>query len=244
MSAMAIFLLSSLGLVNVAFPQEGGVLGLGVSKLFLSAVDTTATVFFLLSIIIAALIIAFDVHVGAMVRNFRSWLTNPEFDDAFGASEVSVTGLPLEEDMEEEPEEEVVEAPEPAPAPREMPKPTPQEEGFPILASLDTSYTPPPLSLLGKKKGKPEVGDVKANMNIIKRTLQNFGIQVEMDEASIGPTVTRYSVKPAEGVRLSKIVALQSNLELALAAAPLRIEAPIPGKSLVGIEVPNLARTT
>jgi DNA segregation ATPase FtsK/SpoIIIE, S-DNA-T family len=127
---------------------------------------------------------------------------------------------------------------------REMPKHTPQEEGFPILASLNSEYTPPPLGLLGKNKGKPEVGDVKANMNIIKRTLQNFGITVEMDEASIGPTVTRYSMKPAEGVRLSKIIALQSNLELALAAAPLRIEAPIPGKSLVGIEVPNLARTT
>jgi S-DNA-T family DNA segregation ATPase FtsK/SpoIIIE len=65
-----------------------------------------------------------------------------------------------------------------------------------------------------------------------------------MDEASIGPTVTRYAIKPAEGVRLQKIVALQSNLELALAASPVRIEAPIPGKSLVGIEVPNIARTT
>src|SRR6185503_14503367 len=106
------------------------------------------------------------------------------------------------------------------------------------------AYIAPPASLLAKNKGKPEVGDVKANMNIIKRTLQNFGIQVEMDEASIGPTVTRYSMKPAEGVRLSKIVALLSNLELALSASPVRIEAPIPGKSLVGIEVPNVARTT
>jgi S-DNA-T family DNA segregation ATPase FtsK/SpoIIIE len=88
------------------------------------------------------------------------------------------------------------------------------------------------------------VGDVKANANIIKRTLQNFGIEVEMDEVSIGPTVTRYAMKPAEGVRLAKIVALQSNLELALAASPVRIEAPIPGKSLVGIEVPNVSRTT
>jgi S-DNA-T family DNA segregation ATPase FtsK/SpoIIIE len=109
---------------------------------------------------------------------------------------------------------------------------------------VSSTYTPPPASLLAKNKGKPEVGDVKANMNIIKRTLQNFGISVEMDEVSIGPTVTRYAMKPAEGVRLSKIVALQSNLELALAASPVRIEAPIPGKSLVGIEVPNISRTT
>src|SRR4029077_2425056 len=117
-------------------------------------------------------------------------------------------------------------------------------DGFPIIAATGSAYIPPPVSILAKNRGKPEVGDIKANMNLIKRTLQNFGIQVEMDEASIGPSVTRYSMKPAEGVRLSKILALQSNLELALAASPLRIEAPIPGKSLVGIEVPNISRTT
>src|SRR3989344_1858698 len=100
-------------------------------------------------------------------------------------------------------------------------------------------YTPPPLSLLERDKGKPEVGDIKANSNIIKRTLQNFGIIVEMDEISIGPSVTRYALKPAEGVKLSKILGLQNNLELALAAHPVRIEAPIPGKSLVGIEIHN-----
>ena len=88
----------------------------------------------------------------------------------------------------------------------------------------------------------PGVGDIKANANIIKRTFQNFGIHLEMDEVSVGPTVTRYAVKPAEGVRLSKIVSLANNLELALAAHPVRIEAPIPGKSLVGIEVPNTVK--
>jgi S-DNA-T family DNA segregation ATPase FtsK/SpoIIIE len=78
---------------------------------------------------------------------------------------------------------------------------------------------------------------------LIKRTLQNFGIPVEMDEITIGPTVTRYALKPAEGVKLSRISALQDNLALALAAQTLRIEAPIPGKSLVGIEVPNTTKT-
>lgn len=107
------------------------------------------------------------------------------------------------------------------------------------IANFDAEYEAPPLSILGADKGKPGVGDIKANANIIKRTFQNFGINLEMDEVSVGPTVTRYAVKPAEGVRLSKIVSLASNLELALAAHPVRIEAPIPGKSLVGIEVPN-----
>lgn len=107
------------------------------------------------------------------------------------------------------------------------------------IRNFDAEYSPPPLSLLSEDRGKPGVGDIKANANIIKRTFQNFGINVEMDEVSVGPTVTRYAIKPAEGVRLSKIVSLQNNLELALAAHPVRIEAPIPGKSLVGIEVPN-----
>ncbi len=107
------------------------------------------------------------------------------------------------------------------------------------IANFDAEYEAPPLAILGADKGKPGVGDIKANANIIKRTFQNFGINLEMDEVSVGPTVTRYAVKPAEGVRLSKIVSLANNLELALAAHPVRIEAPIPGKSLVGIEVPN-----
>jgi len=117
---------------------------------------------------------------------------------------------------------------------------------FAFLASSRSTkpYTPPPISLLEKDKGKPETGDIKANANIIKRTLQNFGINVEMDEISIGPSVTRYALKPAEGVKLSKIVALNNDLALALAAHPIRIEAPIPGKSLVGVEIPNTIKTT
>lgn len=107
-----------------------------------------------------------------------------------------------------------------------------------------TEFVPPPLSLLEHDSGKPGAGDIKANANIIKRTLQNFGIIVEMDEVSIGPSITRYAFKPAEGVKLSRIVALQNDLSLALAAHPIRIEAPIPGKSLVGIEIPNRTKST
>ena len=102
----------------------------------------------------------------------------------------------------------------------------------------------PPLDLLESDSGRPTSGDIKANVNIIKRTLANFGIDVEMDEVSVGPTVTRYTLKPAEGMKLSKIVNLQNDLSLALAAHPIRIEAPIPGKALVGIEVPNKTKTS
>lgn len=105
-------------------------------------------------------------------------------------------------------------------------------------------YIPPSLSLLNKDKGKPVAGDVKANSVIIKRTLREFGINVEMDAVESGPAITRYSLKPAQGVRISRIVALQQELQLALKASTIRIEAPIPGKSLVGIEVPNAVRST
>jgi S-DNA-T family DNA segregation ATPase FtsK/SpoIIIE len=119
-----------------------------------------------------------------------------------------------------------------------------EEETFPAKKKFHTAYIPPPLSLLEKDKGKPNVGDLKGNMNIIQRTLLNFGISVEMDEVTIGPTVTRYALKPAQGVKLSRIVGLQNDLALALAAHPIRIEAPIPGKSLVGIEIPNKVKST
>ncbi len=99
-------------------------------------------------------------------------------------------------------------------------------EQFPLFQTLMLNTLPRPFHL-SEDKGKPGVGDIKANANIIRRTFQNFGISVEMDEVSVGPTVTRYAIKPAEGVRLSKIISLQNNLELALAAHPVRIEAPI-----------------
>jgi len=101
------------------------------------------------------------------------------------------------------------------------------------------NYIPPPLNLLNATIEKPTVGDLRANANIIKRTLDSFGIPVEMGEITIGPKVTRYTLKPAEGIKLSRISALSQDLSLALAAHPLRLEVPIPGKSLIGIEVPN-----
>ena len=110
-----------------------------------------------------------------------------------------------------------------------------------LLAQKDYHF--PSVDLLEADKGMPSAGDVRINSAIIKRTLQNFDIQVEMSEVNIGPTVTQYTLKPAEGVKLAKITALSNDLSLALAAHPIRIEAPIPGRPLVGIEIPNKTRT-
>lgn len=101
-----------------------------------------------------------------------------------------------------------------------------------------------PLTLLSSVTTKPSGGDIRANTEKIKKTLENFGIIVEMGPVSVGPTVAQYTLKPAEGINLSRITALSNNLAMALAAHPIRIEAPIPGKSLVGVEVPNRAIST
>lgn len=103
-------------------------------------------------------------------------------------------------------------------------------------------FTIPPVDLLEQEKGSPNAGDVKAYSAIIKKTFQNFDIPVEVSEVNIGPAVTQYAFKPAEGIKLAKITSLQNDLSLALAAHPLRIEAPIPGRALVGIEIPNKSR--
>lgn len=96
-----------------------------------------------------------------------------------------------------------------------------------------------PLDLLDTNNSRATAGDIKGNALIIQRTLENFGIPVTMAETAVGPTVTQFAFRPAEGVKLSKITTLSNDLALALSAHPIRIEAPIPGKPLVGVEVPN-----
>ncbi|MFH1392207.1 MAG: DNA translocase FtsK [bacterium] len=108
------------------------------------------------------------------------------------------------------------------------------------LKPFPTTWTAPSLKLLEQDAGTSvSAGNVENNQRVIQKTLENFGIMVEMADVNIGPTVTQYTLRPDIGVKLAKITALQNDLSLALAAHPLRIEAPIPGKSLVGIEVPN-----
>lgn len=104
-------------------------------------------------------------------------------------------------------------------------------------------YEIPSLNLLGKpKQGKQhgkEYRDMQSNARKLEQTLESFGVQARVMQIHRGPTVTRYEVQPAVGVKVSKIVNLADDIALALAAKDIRIEAPIPGKSAIGIEVPN-----
>lgn len=106
---------------------------------------------------------------------------------------------------------------------------------------LKPVYKIPPLRLLkrGKKGGGDSDAHLRATALKLEQTLQNFGVKVHVTNASCGPSVTRYEIQPEQGVKVSKIVGLADDIKLNLAVTDLRIEAPIPGKAAVGIEVPN-----
>lgn len=109
-----------------------------------------------------------------------------------------------------------------------------------LVTRSDTDWQFPNVNLLNQKVDKADAGDVEGNAEAIKETFEHFNITVEMEGANVGPRVTQYTLKPPTGVKLTKITALENNLALDLAATSIRIEAPIPGKRAVGIEVPNV----
>lgn len=244
-----LFLAAGLGLVELFFPERGGLLGMIVATPLAALFGAVGTAVVLVALFLISFLIIFDISIvpffsalGSIGRRERPDRVPTQEEEH--EPEVITPEEPLEE------ETEIEEEPEDVPVPVADSETDGAKESFGGLFSRQKrmipsgDYTPPPLKLLGKDKGKPGAGDVKAQANIIRRTLANFGIEVEVEEVTVGPSVTRYALKPAEGVRLSKILGLQNNLELALAAHPIRIEAPIPGRSLVGIEVPNSAKTT
>ena len=111
-----------------------------------------------------------------------------------------------------------------------------------VTAREDKDYQLPPLDLLTKVPATDQQGDLKniqQNTKTLQTTLQSFGVKATVENVNLGPSVTKYELRPAVGVKVSRITHLADDLALALAAKDIRIEAPIPGKSLIGIEVPN-----
>ena len=236
--AVAISLIGVAGILAVA-QKNGGFIGYWLAKLFIG----------LFGILVANIIFGATLLIGLFIFLQFIWQDLPkkekEEKPTFAVNRVEdenvkIKGLEAEKQKEEKQKQPVAsritlfkkgnEEPEKA----EIKRSTEANKG---------AYVLPPLDLLNKNEAAPTSGNIKENSMIIKSTLENFGIPVEMAEVNVGPTVTQYAFKPAEGVKLSKITTLSNNLALALAAHPIRIEAPIPGKSLVGIEVPNKVRS-
>ncbi|MDA1335012.1 MAG: DNA translocase FtsK [bacterium] len=235
-----IFLISGLSLAEVVFGNSnGGLVGSTIATPLLYLFDPVLSGLILSGLIIISFLVIFNASLLRAFAALRKEKENPL--DALNrpvfppVAEVTVSE-PLEEIIDDEPEL-------PIEAPLEIPKKEVHKGVDPAmlkrLKEQAANYTLPPLTLLNNDKGTPSAGDVKANGNIIQRTLQDFGIPVEMGEVNVGPSVTQYTFKPAQGIRLSRITGLHNDLALALAAHPLRIEAPIPGRSFVGIEIPN-----
>lgn len=249
--ASLVLFISVLGIFSLFSPSSGGAVGSLPSGLLKNMFDFYLSFIILSALSLISLIIVVDANLHSL-KNLLGKEINlfkkkelPEEEEYYEEYE--------EEEEEKEPEIIEPEIPEETKKTKNKDSDDEDDEGFTFgnLANKLSGFrkgrgdfTPPPLSLLAKDSGKPSAGDIRANANIIKRTLANFNIQVEMDEISIGPSITRYALKPAEGVKLSRILGLQNDLSLALAAHPLRIEAPIPGRSLVGIEIPNKTKTT
>ncbi|HBM45883.1 MAG: Cell division protein FtsK/SpoIIIE [Parcubacteria group bacterium GW2011_GWF2_38_76] len=252
-----LFLISTLALTDIIFRQRtfgditGGSIGYLVSVPFLKLFESTLSIIALGAIATISTLIIFESRISLEPYLFgkRLWgkdesLSDDEEEDDNEDIEEAVSNTKITEDIDAKKKEESKAQTKPTEDKNKKIKISDKVDdfiasGIAIIRSKNQVFVPPPLSIFEKDSGKPNVGDIKANANVIKRTLGTFGIDVEMDEISIGPSVTRYAMKPAEGIKISRIVTLQDNLSLALAAHPLRIEAPIPGKSLVGIEIPN-----
>ncbi|MDO8504252.1 MAG: DNA translocase FtsK [Candidatus Liptonbacteria bacterium] len=225
---VALGVLSLLGLIEVFAPGRGGLLGLTFGSLkYIFGNVASAVINF--SIFCIGMLVAMNLSLKF------DWLKK----EGGGEEEIEIPEEP-EEESEGEGEEKKNEKRGGAEIEiKEAKSKFGVFTGKKFASPKVENYTLPPLSLLQSNVEKPTTGDLRANANIIKRTLESFGISVEMGEINIGPKVTRYTLKPAEGMKLSRITALGQDLSLALAAHPIRLEAPIPGKALVGIEVPN-----
>lgn len=239
----ALIFITTLGGLELYHENLGGITGLTAAWPLQYLMGTTV-----------AAILVFGAFLIGIFLTFNTGLKLPRFfserDDELYDEELDIE-LPeeeYEEESEEDGEEESEEEQEAtgvfAAAKKAASAVTKTKTTDIVVKSFSGTFVPPSLSLLNKEKGKAQIGDVKANANTIKRTLREFGISVEMDAVESGPTITRYALKPAQGVRIARIAGLQQELQLALRASSIRIEAPIPGKSLVGIEVPNQARAT
>lgn len=258
---IVLLLFSSLGLIHMKTPMEsmldnveqfGGYFGFLASVLLRIFISDTGAKVVLIVILLVAILITFEISFRNIIK-----LVIPDRQIKVATKPTRKAGL-LKKGEDElnivkpllnKNEDEKKEKPKPL-------EPEVKKEAFrvnktqtvtkkdPEMKVDDVDYSDwqfPPLDLLSSASSEVYVSDkvLKENAEKIKEKLGQFDINVAMKDVNIGPTVLQYTLQPSEGIKLNKITALKSDLALALAAKSIRMEAPIPGKSLVGIEVPN-----
>lgn len=249
---------------QVQLGSGGGYIGLWFSQLFNYVFGFWGGMLVLVAFLLISLVLVFNTSLSRIIGEespfakivipfglfFKNLFSSRELKDNDGRKFVAEAkeeilnawkkkDVKINEIIAEEDEEEEQETPNQAKVKAQANKPKVQEK---ISWPKNSVKIDLPIELLNNKFSKAIGGDTEANSLKIQKTLEKFGIDVEMGETKVGPTVTQYAFRPAEGVKLSRITTLSNDLSLSLAAHPIRIEAPIPGKSLVGIEVPNKAK--
>jgi len=259
----ALFFSGILGLVHIVSGGEtlqGGYWGYGVSLPLVTPLGNIAAAIIFFGLIVVSLIISFNIKVGKFIEGRRTKMAERKerldadsLDSVESEQAIKGSGGLQVKTWKDRERRETAGSGEKAMTQNAKKQDEKEKRGLAAesattgsddfavkdMPGLTGTFHLPPIELLEQETGKPSSGDIVANANIIKRTFQNFGIEVEMGEVNVGPTVTQFTLKPAEGVKLARVLGLHNDLSLALAAHPIRIEAPIPGRSLVGIEIPN-----
>lgn len=254
--SLVAFVLAFDGILNMAFApgttegveQYGGQLGLVISQALVSATGMLAAFIIAGALLLVAMVTLFNASLRAMFAPAMGMLValrrRREEDADEDDEHEDETYEERQARQDDGDEEEVPDAP--RVVAKEAEDDETEEDVAPYVAPAEQVMTTRerrkidvPLELLDDRSSEAKAGDIDRNREIIVKTFSQFNIPVEMSEVKVGPTVSQYALRPAQGVKLARIVALQNDLALALAAHPIRIEAPIPGKSLVGIEVPN-----
>lgn len=255
--AFFLFIVALNGLLNLLFARDpndaqaiakaGGVVGTLISGILVGALGYWASLIVALACLLTALVVIFNTSIKSLLRvplaamGIMTLIKRQSSDDAEETEETFEERRKREEEAPKEVDAtaEVEDEAEEEAAPEVKKAPVFAGKTEQIMTSRERRTIEIPLELLDDKSTDARSGDLDRGQEIIVKTLQQFGIASEMAEVRVGPTVTQYALRPPQGVKLARIVALQNDLALALAAHPIRIEAPIPGKSLVGIEVPN-----
>lgn len=269
---LALCLISFLGIVQLTAPVQqladrrdelGGAIGFMMSFPFAAFLSPKAGFIMLAALFLVGLFITFEPDIPGIISNLRekdekktrTKKEDIEEEEEIEEIEAEDENLDLIEQDQEEPDLNIVrpafaqEQEVPAkPKREELLKATPKKLSN-LLEMKDTRFEEwkfPEMDLLENKRSELTVNDddLKKQAARIKEKLAEFDVEVTMRDAHPGPTVTQFTLEPSEGIKLSKIENLKDDLALALAAQSLRIEAPIPGKSLVGIEMPNEKRST
>ncbi|MDR1969893.1 MAG: DNA translocase FtsK [Candidatus Nomurabacteria bacterium] len=230
----------------VAFAGNGGgVFGLGVVEMLLQILNVPVTVMILVVFMIILLFFVLSISPKKIIVAIIEFFRREDEAEANNAKVAKKMAL-VKEDVAQEPVKlklnkgvETVDFSKEHDE-KSRDRTEPKEEVTALTTASDPNWRFPSLDLLSKRQRPADPGDVEHNAKIIHDTLAEFNINVEMEGANIGPKVTQYTLRPPSGVKLSRITALDSSLALNLAAPTLRIEAPIPGKRSVGIEVPNV----